>query len=369
MPWIVWGHTGRYFATSSVDQTVRIWDAIEKKPFKTLSGLQSTPSPKEFGFSHDESRFLACDTTSFKIWDNQSGRELISGLNFETDLKQLLKNFQSDMRDIESNFSSDELQFSSLQKAESLRNNRARIERFEHQSQYLLAQELLAREELSERTIQRIWALSKRALKLAPADPNYLLNYSIAAYYAREYDETLRSLKLAEDSGVSSVVTEFVRAACQLEKGQTAIATKTFRDASEDLGKFELVEFEISVITNISRKFLESESAEGSIVPDKIRVTTLADELNGISDGQVSLREAVELIAENGVIEFDVVGEIELKLGEIQINKSLKIVGSGSEQLTISGAKKFRIFVINDEDEGRESQVLISGLNLSLIHI
>ena len=78
MPRLAWGNSGRYFATSSIDQTIRIWDAGEKAALQTLRGLQSTPRAGWFAFSADDTRFLGADSETYRVWDVQTGRELLS---------------------------------------------------------------------------------------------------------------------------------------------------------------------------------------------------------------------------------------------------------------------------------------------------
>ncbi|MCA9103280.1 MAG: hypothetical protein KDA63_19130, partial [Planctomycetales bacterium] len=69
-----------------------------------------------------------------------------------------------------------------------------------------------------------------------------------------------------------------------------------------------------------------------------ITVNTLVDEADGsITDGDVSLRDAIALAPSGETIDFSVTGTILLTLGELVIDKDLTINGPGAELLTIDG--------------------------------
>lgn len=77
--------------------------------------------------------------------------------------------------------------------------------------------------------------------------------------------------------------------------------------------------------------------------PMALTVTTLAD------DGPGSLREALDLIALDGLITFDpglAGGTIALTSGQLVIDKSLTIDGSGAPGITVSGNNSSRVFQI-----------------------
>jgi beta-glucanase (GH16 family) len=77
--------------------------------------------------------------------------------------------------------------------------------------------------------------------------------------------------------------------------------------------------------------------------PTAVTVTTLAD------NGPGSLREAVEIIASDGLITFDpslAGGTIALSSGQLVINRSLTIDGSGAPGLTVSGSNSSRVFQV-----------------------
>ena len=92
-----------------------------------------------------------------------------------------------------------------------------------------------------------------------------------------------------------------------------------------------------------------------------ITVDTLVDENDhSCSEGDCSLRDAIETAAPEDTIEFDVSGTITLGGTELNFNKNLTIIGPGARSLTISGANTSRIFSI-----GSSATVTISGLTIT----
>jgi hypothetical protein len=109
-----------------------------------------------------------------------------------------------------------------------------------------------------------------------------------------------------------------------------------------------------------------------------ITVNTLTDEFDhSISDGDVSLRDAIAAATAADTIEFAVTGTINLKssLGELVIDKALTITGPGADKLTINAGggtngivgngDGFRIFTIDDGNDSEMFTVVIAGLTLT----
>ena len=95
-----------------------------------------------------------------------------------------------------------------------------------------------------------------------------------------------------------------------------------------------------------------------------IVVTTLADDTDP-GNGQLSLREAIELAnSETGANQIlfahDLVGEILLTEGEIEITDGVEVLGPGAHVLSVSGNETSRIFRVVED-----TKVLISGLTIS----
>ncbi|AFZ51180.1 Cadherin domain-containing protein [Dactylococcopsis salina PCC 8305] len=111
--------------------------------------------------------------------------------------------------------------------------------------------------------------------------------------------------------------------------------------------------------------------------PTDLIVDTETDEADGsVTDGDVSLRDALAAIASGGTITFaDGINTITLNqtLGELVIDKGLTIDGDfdddGSPDVTVeraSGATaEFRIFNIDDGDSANEVTVTLDGLTIS----
>ena len=74
-------------------------------------------------------------------------------------------------------------------------------------------------------------------------------------------------------------------------------------------------------------------------------VDTLLDENDSsCSDGDCSLRDAIQLAAAGDIITFSVTGTIVLSLGQLTVEKDLTISGPGQENLIVSGNSSSRVF-------------------------
>ena len=373
LPCIGWDHQGRYFATASIDQTIKIWNAQEKKLIQTLRGLQSTPSTGYFSFSLDDSSFLGADAFRLKVWDIRSGRELFTFTGDNEQHPVIFDEFR--FGDIKTGLGLSEqtLRFAALAKAEALNGNSQALENFEHQTLYHLARELLTSPADLDRDSERVLALSNRALELNPTDPEYLFTHSLAAYRTGHYEESLRTLKLSTDSGFRNLaVAQLLEAVCLKRMGKVAEAQQVCKRATETLKQSPGISTENqAIVDSLANEFLTSANhgpaGEQRIgdVRNAITVTTLADKIDASENGKVSLREAVAIIADGGTIDFDVEGTIELQFGPILIKRSMNILGPGQEQLAISGGGKSRLLIVDDSDPTTLAQVSISGVRLT----
>lgn len=92
-----------------------------------------------------------------------------------------------------------------------------------------------------------------------------------------------------------------------------------------------------------------------------VTVNTLVDENDySCSDGDCSLRDAIEVAAADDTITFSVTGTLSLTLGELGIDKNLTLNGPGASSLTLSGANASRILHVQPS-----VTVSISGLALA----
>jgi hypothetical protein len=102
---------------------------------------------------------------------------------------------------------------------------------------------------------------------------------------------------------------------------------------------------------------------------NELTVDTLVDENDGdLSLGDVSLREAITFTQSGGKINFAsslVGGTIDLRLGELIIDKDLDIDGLGADKLTIDGNNTSRVFNVSDENSSSLLNVKIKGLTIA----
>lgn len=107
-----------------------------------------------------------------------------------------------------------------------------------------------------------------------------------------------------------------------------------------------------------------------------VTVDTLTDENDGsLVKGNVSLREAIAAVQAGGTIRFDRKlardnvgfgdGVVGLTLGELVIDKNVKILGLGADELTISGNQSSGVFLLDDGDASKAIDVTISGLTIA----
>ena len=149
---------------------------------------------------------------------------------------------------------------------------------------------------------------------------------------------------------------------CLKQSGNAALSQEAYLQANEALQKPAGGEPRFrKLVHEITQSFVKIPIDESQ---PRITVTTLVDEVDGQADGQTSLREALLAVPDGGVIEFDVTGTIELKLGPLFVDKSVTIVGPGADKLTIDGGDKYRLMVLNDRKESL-AKIVISGLHLT----
>lgn len=366
MPTIHWGNQGRYFATGSIDQTVRVWDARLGEPVQTLRGLQGTPVIGYFGFSADDSRLMAAGPQNVKVWDVRSGRELLS---FEIaafapkgGLRSFFKDFRT--RDTATGFRlpKSAFDFVALKKAAALDDNRRGVEKFRRASLHQLARDLLFNSPDRESREQGM-ALARRALSLDPANAEYMFTIGLAECDLGNHAEAVRVLRMAAASGLDHEPRLHYLLASSLQSlNENEEAGKAFQKATALLAANEIETEFAPLINDIAAKFIHP---PGSASPDTVTVNSLDDMIDGIEDGRVSLREAVVIVRDGGTITFDVEGTIGLKSGPIKVDKSVTIIGPGPDKLTISGRDRCRLLAAED---GKQTQATVNIRGLSFMH-
>jgi len=97
-----------------------------------------------------------------------------------------------------------------------------------------------------------------------------------------------------------------------------------------------------------------------------LTVNTLIDENDGsCSDGDCSLRDAIQVAAAGDTINFSVTGTILLNLGRLNIAKNLSIIGPGPESLTVDGNQNGQIFVVYATyDVNISGMTITNGINM-----
>lgn len=367
MPTIAVSNSGRYVATASIDQTINIWDVQEKKALQTLLGMQRVISTEGFGFSADDRRFTATDGTDRKVWDVRTGREVLS-LDATT-TQSLYSDFVSNDPKNAFHLSDSDLRFDRLKFVDSTRDIRGMIEDLERRELHQQAEAQLIDRYSSSFNPDRGLAKAIRAHELSPTDTRVLFVHGLAHYRSGDDEQALASLRLAMDVGskldpATTTAAKFLVADCLRRSGRDSEALTAFAAANQSLANTKTYPASHrSLMFEIAKAFLgEQESAAAG---QPIIVNVLTDDIDGISDGNTSLREAVLSAPDGGTIQFAIEGTVELKLGHIQLDKSLTIIGPGADKLAISGAGKSRVFLIDDRDAEHQAKVELSGLRLT----
>jgi serine/threonine protein kinase/WD40 repeat protein len=356
-----WSNLGRLFATGATDQTIVLWDALQLRQIQTLRGLQDTPDINVFGFNSDDSRFMAADSQHLKVWDVKTGREILSiprGPLSESVYTQFTENDSA----ADFNLTESELRFESLSKAETIRADRVGIDRFSHETLLGLARFLVFNTHADP--AERAVTLSRQALKLRPTDADTLFVNGMALYRAGEFAESPRVLKLASDSGMSDTyAVDILRSLLLLKTGTANDMAAAATVAYNALQSADVVDSEHwKLISEFAHSFGRSMKSTG--VKTRIVVNTLQDSLDE-DPSMTSLREALLFAPNHSQIEFKVSGTIELKLGPLEIERSLEIIGPGSKLLTISGGNRTRLLLIDDRNPAEVSSVSLSGMRFT----
>lgn len=91
---IRYSNTGKIFATSSLDGTVRIWDSISSHCIKTLDGAHGGTAVSSVRFTNNEKYLMTAGLDStVRLWDISSGKVLMEYKGHEQRVQMLQPSF------------------------------------------------------------------------------------------------------------------------------------------------------------------------------------------------------------------------------------------------------------------------------------
>ena len=262
------------------------------------------------------------------------------------------------------------LRFAGLGVLDKVTSRSTQLDSFRHKSMDSFARTTLYSDDPSDLDLQRSLNSAKDAVSSHPTSLPSRLTLAFAQIRNGLFDEAGTSLEHSLQADPDNLQTQLLCKIVEQEGGNAGDLREALDVSVEQLvKKVEVLDRSKQTITNNSydidvlfHELMNRVLPKRKKVTQPIIVTTLLDEMNGIDTGKTSLREAVIQAASGGKIQIAVEGTIELKLGEIRIDKPLIIEGPGSDKLTISGNNNSRIFYINDNDSESWSNVHVSGV-------
>ncbi len=354
---VKWGNEGRFFATSGWDQKVFIWDAKNKSLWKILDGHQSVPN--RLIFSKDDSRLMSIGK-SIKIWDVTSGREVGTFARHQSPPSS----DEFPVLDARKGFGLPEsaLRFEGFRVLEQVTSDDSSLRKFERQSNLNLAMKILNSTETSTESLRQSLEMAKRAFELAPTDLLTTQLLARAQLKNRLSDEARKTIDLAFATEAKNLNTQLLDAIQLATSGERELGRERLRGVLATIAdptvNYELVDKVLLHWAAKSALGTRDKDASTTIV-----VNTLTDELDGIGIGGVSLREALLHALPGDTIEFSVSGKIELKFGQLLVNKSVIIKGPGDSKLSLDAGKRSRVLFVCDYTS-KEVDIEISGLRI-----
>lgn len=337
---IAWSPSGQTLASGGWDQNVVVWDVATGSQKFTLRGHLSGVT--ELYFSEDESR-LASVGNQIKIWNVQTGREVMTVPAFSgfRDL-WISKSLHEQVSESTSTL------FEAVDKANRIAANNDAIQDFQRRRQFKDAQKLALRPESDSDDAQRAQWL---ALKLIASHPEYSEAHGMlaVAYYRSglwqlAYDASVRSIKLKPESVAPY---GFIAAMSQWQLSQKVAAREWLEKSNRQLERSRQIDFETELLKHeCHRLMLPQLNVTNQSMT--IKVDTLTDEADATSNGRTSLREALIGARAGDEVEITVPGTLELSMGQLHVDKSIRIQGAGSGLTTIDGLQKSRILKIDD---------------------
>ncbi len=352
---------GGLFATTGWDQSICIWSAESRQLVRILKGHQSVPD--QLYFSGDGSRLMSRGK-NVKIWDVVSGRELLS-FPRSSSLPRV-DEFQGLASSAANRLNHEALQFESLRQLERMATRDDSIRIFRHESLAQRAIQILFSNDLTPHELTRALALAKEAVELAPTNVHHRVVLAHALSRNGLHADAATNLKFAIDSDPDDIRTMLVGIIVESQLRNQELASQKLDEVVRLLSESELTNDansnEIAMLLNEASLCALKSNVDSQ---DEVTVTTLQDELNAVSNGKLSLREALLMVRPGGSIQFSVEGVVKLRLGPLFIDKPLSLRGPGSRKLVIDAGGQSRIMFINDRDSSLYSQVNISRLHLT----
>ena len=360
---IAWGNQGQFLATGGGDQKVIIWDANAKEKWRTLDGHQSVPN--EIYFSADDSRLMSVGK-SLKIWDVQTGREIVS---FDVaDFRVKASDFVDADPRRDFGLDNSALQFENLSVLKTIASDTSKLKAFEFQNSHIHALRLFEKFSDDRDELQLMLASAENAFSLQSTDLATTQLLAGAQLQNEKYDDAAKTIKLALAIDPDNVNTILLDVWCRSKSGELASAKASF----SQLIKSKLTvghsnsPFDESVANDllldqaISNIYTQrAEDADSTIT-----VNTLEDEIDGTTDGSISLREALAIARPGDTIKFSVTGVIALDYGQLFLKKPISIVGPEASKLSIDGRLRWRLFWVDDR-KADFADVTITGIKLN----
>lgn len=350
---VMWGDNGRYLVTASSDGSAIIWDTTSHTRLHTLSGHQSRI--RIVAFSDDQTRLLTSDE-NIHVWHVATGREIYA---YPMGLRVQDEYHATNERMLKMANPASQFEFLDRVAANAQRQSSSKSEQPSRIDD--LARDLVDPKKPAYDPGQAL-ELARRAIELEPSSTRYRTTLAWAQFRTGDFSAARETLQQIESNTESASPEPFLLLTlCELKTGNKEAARNAYKSAISAMTPANMHDELRETGLEVARLMLQdSDSKNGRTV-----VTTLEDEIDGMDDGSVSLREAILISQPGDRIEFAVEGEIRLWIGAIRIQHDLEIVGPGHEKLTLSGLGKSRIFEIDDGDQSALSHVAIVNLRLT----
>lgn len=357
---LAWENSGKYFATSALDQTVQIWDATTNELHTTLFGHQAAPN--RILFSDDGTRLMTWGK-NLRIWDFDSGREIISFAEFTPAPDS--ETFLAPIDRLAAEIPRSALQFDALRKATQIASKPSELAQFRWTVLAEMALAIIIDPISQEFDATRGLEQAEEAVALNPTEPRIRLTLALAQIRNEQFDAALDNIARAEAGpGSDTILHRLMKAICLWNMNDEDKARSTFLQTLESIDqRSAITEAEVLLVVEVADLLIERPNQNNR--PQRIHVTTTEDQVNGIDNGQVSLREAIMIAEAGDEIVLDHDGRYQLRFGHLQIDKPLSIRRNGLSGIELVASENARIFNIGRRLKPPLGRVSISGLRMT----